>query len=117
MYSSNSNEFLDIFSIIQGIISFIMMIVFFVMASNISKIKKTLGNYNSIDDLIKEAERQVFYGNIEKATDFYHKAAYRMIKDDVFERKRKVLDVASEISKVGGVISKEFLKYIEDNCR
>ncbi|MCW3784949.1 hypothetical protein [Plebeiibacterium sediminum] len=118
--TSNSNELIEMVSVIQGIISFIMMIVFFVMASNISKIKKRLGASMSIQTMEFEAQKNIFIGDIKKATELYHMQAYKLrysINHTDNEKRKEITRIATKISEIGGITSKELINWIENNCK
>lgn len=120
MYNNN-NEWIEIFTIMQGIMTLIMMIVFLFMARNVSQIKKRMGALGSFNRLMDEAERQVFYGNMDKATELYHMAAYKAIYDSdatALEIQNKLRDVIMEMNKAELVLSKALdesvKRYIKD---
>lgn len=113
-------EILEIFSLIQGIVSIVMIIVFFIMSGNISKLKKQLVPSTSEDDLIAEAKKQIFCGNNEKAIALYHQAAF-VIKNQnnypVDYKKKMLKGIAQDITECGGVVSKPLIKWVADNCK
>lgn len=110
-------ELLEMASFIQGIVSVVMIIVFFVMSSNVSKIKKKLGGSTDPKALEEEAQLQLFCGNTDKAVELYHLAAHYLVKKEGFEYTKKVLKISNKISNIGGVVSPELLKYVEKNCK
>ena len=120
MYS-NSNEFLEFFSVIEGIVSFFLLIIFLFLARNVSQIKKRMGALSGFKSLMEEAEKQIFYGNTDKATELYHMAAYKAIYHSdatVSEIKEKLKVVINAMNKAELVPSKaleeSIRKYIKD---
>lgn len=65
--------------IIAGV-QIIVLIVFFVMASNVSKIKDQL--QMNAKKMIEEGDMEFYAGNKGKAKEYYLKAKYRMDKGD-----------------------------------
>lgn len=78
--------------IISGIVSLISLIVFFVMASNIAKIAKSVSDIRIIVDseniiaesLLIMADKQIYLGNKEKAKEYFLRARYRYEKEEEF---------------------------------
>ena len=64
--------------IIVAIIQIITLIVFFVMASNIGKIKNHLLHKASGDDFLAMASLEEYLGNKEKAREHLLRAKYRI---------------------------------------
>lgn len=69
--------------ILSAAINIIILIVFFVMASNIAKIRKHLENPPLVN-MIHEADMEKYAGNKEKARELYLKVKYRI---DVLKEK------------------------------
>lgn len=61
---------------LSAAINVIVLIVFFVMANNVAKIKKSLDN--SLLRLVQDADMEKYAGNKEKAKELYLKAKYRI---------------------------------------
>jgi predicted metalloprotease len=119
MYTSDSNNFLEIFTIVQGIIIFIMMIVFFVMGSNVSKIKQLLIGNKSHEYYESLARREAFKGDTKKAVEFLHEAIYVFINngDNQWQKKfnyEYVKKITIKINSYGGVVSKNLADKIEE---
>lgn len=69
--------------ILSAALNVIVLVVFFVMANNIAKIRKHLENPPLLD-LIHEADMEKYVGNKEKARELYLKIKYRI---DVLKEK------------------------------
>lgn len=67
-------EDLSTILIIAGILNFIVLIVFFTMAGNISKILKHLTKRNSYINYVDLAEEEYYLGNKEKAREYLLRA-------------------------------------------
>lgn len=63
--------------ILSAALNVIVLVVFFVMANNIAKIRKHLENPPLLD-LIHEADMEKYVGNKEKARELYLKAKYHI---------------------------------------
>jgi hypothetical protein len=88
------------------------------MAINVAKIKKSIGATSKIDALKNEAEKQAFVGNMNKAVELYHMAAFNAIKSGSNIKSTKIFiakQMATNITEIGGVTSKQLLDYIEKN--
>jgi len=106
-------ESLETLQAVSTVISLIVLIVFFYIASNVSEIKKQIAGGRSIGSLKEDAAKAVFLGNIAKATELYHEVAYIIIDMDsedmgVEEKKEKLQELAKGISDAGGTVSKAF---------
>lgn len=109
-------ELLEMLTVVQSIISVIVLIVFFVIAKNVSALKKHLTPDMSYSKLLLLAKKEAFKGNIGKASDLHHEAAYKIIyhSDMAFNTKAKeVAERARDISDIGGNVSKNLIDYIE----
>ncbi|OLA94194.1 MAG: hypothetical protein BHW64_04930 [Candidatus Melainabacteria bacterium LEY3_CP_29_8] len=78
--------------ILSVAINVIVLIVFFVMASNIAKIRQRLENPPLID-IIHEADMEKYAGNKEKARELYLKVKYRIdiLKEKNYNSDGKVI--------------------------
>ena len=78
--------------ILSVAINVIVLIVFFVMASNIAKIRQRLENPPLID-MIHEADMEKYAGNKEKARELYLKVKYRIdiLKEKNYNSDGKVI--------------------------
>lgn len=61
---------------LSAAINVVVLVVFFVMANNVAKIKKSLEN--SLLKLVQDADMEKYAGNKEKAKELYLKAKYRI---------------------------------------
>lgn len=73
-------EKLSVILILAGIIQIITLIVFFVMAGNISAIKKELTKSLETNDYIEKSNEEKFIGNKEKAEEWLLRAIYHLNK-------------------------------------
>lgn len=69
-------EELQTILIIGAIINIIVLIVFFVMASNVSKILKHLTKRNNYTNYLDLAAEEIYIGNKEKAKEYLLKAEF-----------------------------------------
>jgi len=73
-------EIFSTISVIAIIISFITLIVFFVMASNVSAIKREMEQELSFEDYIDKSNEEKYIGNKVKAKEWLLRAEYKLIK-------------------------------------
>lgn len=123
MNSLSSNELIEVFTIIQGIVTFIMLIVFFVMASNIDKLRNVLHGDQSPEYYEELARREVFKGNKQKAVDLLHEAIY-IFKNKSGENSWQLKQnykyakkIVIRINKAGGTISQELADIMDEYSR
>lgn len=112
-------ELLEMFSLIQGVVTFIMMIAFFIMSSNIGKIKKLLNNEVEEDYYDKLGDKEVFKGNTQKASDYYHEAIFTALETKTdryyYETNYKYAKkIANRITAAGGTLSPKLVDYIAE---
>ena len=92
-------------------IQLVILIVFFVMAWNISRMRKIFERSN-FKLLLDEAQRLEFQGKNNKAIETYMDCIYRTLKnEDVGIRKERIGRAVKEIEKLGGTIPKKFYSY------
>jgi hypothetical protein len=96
---------IEVFSIICGIVQLIAVIVFFVMASNVYKIRTILERKISPNDLIKDAKLERYLGNNLKAKEYLLRAKYiREIElseiGDYYVNDEKKSRIQGEIDKI-----------------
>lgn len=116
-------DFLEIYAVIQGIVGFIAIIVFFVMADNIGRIRRMLTpQKQKMKDLNYSINREIFKGNNEKAIDQLHEKAFYLAESPSDEapgeekrRLKKLSEVATKITELGGTVSKPLADYLEKN--
>lgn len=116
-------ESLEMVTIIQGLISLVAVIVFFVMADNVGQIRKSITRRSSkVSDLDQLIKLELFKGNNEKAVSLLHEKAmhYTVPGKEEFETGRKVrlhtlMDIAKQITDLGGTVSKPFADYLAEN--
>lgn len=89
---------LKVILIIGAIINIIVLIVFFVMAGNISDIKKMLSKGFSYEEYMEMSNEEIHIGNKEKARELLLKADYRAKKD--YNKNKDVEWSRLEIQKV-----------------
>jgi hypothetical protein len=72
-------------SIIAAIVSIITMIVFFVMAANVAKIKRTLDRAEpAIPRYLALSEEEAYIGNREKAKEYLLRTKFHISKSDAY---------------------------------
>jgi predicted Holliday junction resolvase-like endonuclease len=117
-------EIMEIFTIIEGIVSLAAIIVFFILAENISVIKNNIRLMTRRTDTEKDAvELEIFKGNTQAAVELLHERAFylsREPKSDEFpyERKKrikKVAECAERISEIGGTVSSPLIDFLDKN--
>lgn len=104
--------------VIVAIIQIITLIVFFVMASNVSAIKKEMTKTLSLDQYIDKSNEEKFIGDIVKAKEWLLRAEYSLLKD-----KEEVRKMSSEymletnLSNINKLIDKvsNLMKELESN--
>ncbi len=69
-------ETIEISLIVTAVVQVIVLIVFFVMASNVSQIKKQISM--NVKKFIEEGDMEAYAGNKAKAREWYLKAIYKM---------------------------------------
>lgn len=74
-------ENFDTVLIIAALIQLITLIVFFVMAANVSKIKKELQKELSYDDYIERYEEEKFIGNKQNAKELLMRLYFKLQKE------------------------------------
>lgn len=82
-----TSAFIEIASVIVGIISIIALIKFFGLCSNVQLIAKKLNP--NWDDLVFKAREEKFIGNKEKAREYFMRAKYRVQTSNLNEQKKK----------------------------
>jgi hypothetical protein len=117
-------EIMEIFAIIEGIVSLAAIIVFFIMAENVSSILKNIRLLARKGDTDKDAiELAIFKGNIQQAVDLLHERAFYLSKDSnsdefPYDRKKrinKVAECAERINEIGGTVSKPLIDFLDKN--
>lgn len=103
--------------IITAIIQIITLIVFFVMAANVSTIKKKLINKYTMEQFIERSNEEKYVGNLESAREFLLRAEYQLMKKKdvlVIENNRdrnitveaNIKEVDNKIQKIKALINK-----------
>lgn len=87
------------------------------MASNLNVLKKHITLNLPRTKLISLARKEAFKGNIQKAVDLYHEAAFDAIKTSMIpnERTKEIANIVKSINEIGGVASEQLLDYMEDH--
>jgi len=111
-------EDLDSILILAAIIQLITLIVFFVMASNVSAIKKEMTKTLTLDQYIDKSNEEKFIGNKAKAKEWLLRAEYNLLKEK--EEVRKMSSeymLESNLSNVNKLIDKvsNLMKELESN--
>lgn len=83
--------------VIVAIIQFIVLIVFFVMANNIGKIRKEI--VRNVDWFMENGKMESHIGNKQKAKEFYLKALCRIDKDISMWSKEKIENKINDLDK------------------
>lgn len=91
--------------IIYAIVQIVFWIVFFVLAYNVGKIKKTITG-NNIEFILDKAKRCDFAGNKQKAIELYLEYIYVVNnKEWAIEHKENLINKVKErVVKLGGSI-------------
>lgn len=106
-------EEISVILILAGVIQLITLIVFFVMAGNISAIKNELTKSLETNDYIEKSNEEKFIGNKEKAEEWLLRALYHLnirleeIKQDKEEEYVKIClkPVNKKIEKINSLIN------------
>jgi len=111
-------EFAGLISVFAYALSVCTVVVFFYMAANVSLIKRRLTrNKKNYFDLNRLLEIELFKGNNKLACDLLHEKAW-MIKSDGDYQPRtrfdKLNEIAEEINKNGGNVSKPLADILQD---
>lgn len=73
-------ELLSIIPVVAAIVQIIILVVFFVMAKNVSEIKKNINRKPSIKEYLDMAGEEKYVGNKEKAKEYFLRAKYHTEK-------------------------------------
>lgn len=98
--------------VINLVIQLILLIVFFVMAWNISQIRKSVAKSNRAY-LLKEAERFEFKGMQKEAVDLYKDYLYWVLHSTytIEYKKTEMKLIAEKIKFLGGELPEQLKKY------
>lgn len=80
MYQESSISGVDLLIIITAILNLIMIICFFVLVANVSKIKKALYRDEDYYDLLEKADEEEFIGNIMEYRELLLRAKWKIQK-------------------------------------
>lgn len=91
--------------IIIAIIQIAAIIVFFVMANNVAKIRKKLYGKLTAEDYIDIAKRETYVGSKKSATENYLRAKYHYLHDSSHnntqdELAKRIVEIDEEIDKL-----------------
>lgn len=89
----------------SAILQLIVLICFFVLVSDVSKIKKSLLSEKKFDELIKMAEEEKFIGNFAKYKEYLLRAEYKI---------KCLIDGLQDNELYNAQYIKQYEKHIED---
>lgn len=99
--------------IIAAIIQIITLIVFFIMANNVSKIKKILRKEFSFDEYIEMSNEELYVGNTTKAKELLLRAEYPLQKvlkrielDTINEYESEKKEIAEKMKKIQNLLNR-----------